>query len=248
MRFAIYDELVSWYPLLDPLDDHEEEVAGYAAILRQALGEGRHRLLELGAGAGHNAFFLKREFDCTLTDIAPTMLAASRRSNPDCEHVEGDMRTLRLERTFDAVFVHDAVVYMTSEADLCAAAQTAVLHTRPGGASLFAPDTDRESFGEYSQLHENEEGDRALRCLEWSWDPDPNDDTYTVEYALLLRDGREMRAIHDRHVEGLFSKATWRRVLESVGFEVELMTRPHEPGVPLAGYTLDCFLCRRPRQ
>ncbi len=33
----------------------------------------------------------------------------SRELNPDCEHVLGDMRTLRLGRTFDAVFVHDAV-------------------------------------------------------------------------------------------------------------------------------------------
>jgi hypothetical protein len=31
--------------------------------------------------------------------------------------VEGDMRTTRLGRQFDAVFVHDAVCYMTTEAD-----------------------------------------------------------------------------------------------------------------------------------
>ena len=31
----------------------------------------------------------------------------SRSINPECEHVQGDMRTLRLGREFDAVFVHD---------------------------------------------------------------------------------------------------------------------------------------------
>ena len=50
------------------------------------------------------------------------------------------MRTLRLQRQFDAVLVHDAVAYMTTRADLAAlVAATAFAHTRPGGAALFAP-------------------------------------------------------------------------------------------------------------
>jgi hypothetical protein len=174
------------------------------------------------------------------------MLAVSRRLNPDCDHFAGDMRNVRLGCTFDAVFVHDAIVYMTNESDLHAALRTAFLHTRPGGVALFAPDTDRESFVESSDLHEGEAGTKSLRCLEWTWDPDPNDDTYVVDYAFLLRDGREVRAVHDRHEEGLFSKATWKRLLESAGFRAETAARPHEPDVPLDGYTLDCFLGRRP--
>ena len=33
----------------------------------------------------------------TLTDIAPGMLAMSESINPECEHIVGDMRTLRLD-------------------------------------------------------------------------------------------------------------------------------------------------------
>ena len=71
-------------------------------------------LLELGSGGGNNASHLKHRFECTLTDLSPEMLALSRTLNPECEHIEGDMRTLRLERTFDAVFVHDAIAYITT--------------------------------------------------------------------------------------------------------------------------------------
>ena len=67
-------------------------------------------LLELGSGGGNNASHLKARFNCTLTDISPDMLALSRTLNPECEHLEGDMRTLRLGRTFDVVFIHDAIV------------------------------------------------------------------------------------------------------------------------------------------
>jgi len=243
VRPLLYDELVSWYRLLDPVADHLDEATSYARALEAAAAPRPETLLELGAGAGGNAFHLKRRFRCTLTDPSGPMLALSRELNPDCEHLAGDMRTLRLGRLFDAVLVHDAVAYMTTEADLAAAARTAFAHTRPGGAALFAPDFVRETFAERSQLHAGDDGLRALRCLEWTWDPDPADDTYTVEYAFLLRDGSDLRAVHDRHVEGLFSRAAWTRLLGEAGFEVETTARP----LPLDHNAADeVFLCRRP--
>ncbi|MEA2702730.1 MAG: hypothetical protein QOD63_675, partial [Actinomycetota bacterium] len=68
-------------------------------------------MLELGSGGGHNAVHLVADFAMTLVDLSDQMLDVSRRLNPGCEHVVGDMRTVRLGRSFDAVFVHDAVDY-----------------------------------------------------------------------------------------------------------------------------------------
>ena len=74
------------------------------------------------------------------------MRAVSLALNPDCEHVAGDMRSVRLGRQFDAVFVHDAVCYMTTESDLQLAIETAFVHCQPGGVALFAPDFVRDTF------------------------------------------------------------------------------------------------------
>jgi hypothetical protein len=114
------------------------------------------------------------------------------------------------------------------------------VHTRPGGAAVFAPDCVAETFREGATLHQGDGGGRALRCVEWAWDPDPGDDTCTVEYAFLLRDGREMKAVHDRHLEGIFPRETWRRVLEGAGYRVELAERLDD------GRVDEVFLCRRP--
>ena len=100
-------------------------------------------VLELGSGGGHVALHLKQRFAMTLVDLSEDMLAVSRRLNPECEHLQGDMRTVRLGRTFDAVFVHDAVDYMTTEADLRRAIETAFAHCRPGGIAVFVPDRPR---------------------------------------------------------------------------------------------------------
>ena len=168
------------------------------------------------------------------------MLSLSRELNPECEHFAGDMRSLRLNRRFDTVLVHDAVVYMTTEEDVLATARTAFVHTRPGGAAIFAPDHLWDTFRESTELIEGEDGSRALRCLAWTWDADSCDATYAVEYALLLRDGNTVTAAHDRHVAGLFSEATWHRLLRTTGFEVETIRRPIGNGE-----VDQIFLCRR---
>ena len=236
----LYSELASWYRLVDPLADHEDEAAAYAVAFERVLGtRPAATLLELGAGAGHNAFYLKRRFRCTLADISPEMLALSQELNRECEHVRGDMRSVRLGRPFDAVFVHDAIMYLTTEDDLAAAIGTAYAHTAPGGAALFAPDFVQEALREMTEVIEGRHGDRAMRCLAWTWDPDPTDSTYVVDYAYLLREGPEVTAVHDRHVEGVFPRATWMRLLSDAGYQVELARRPLGDGV-----TDEIFLCR----
>jgi SAM-dependent methyltransferase len=237
----LYRDLLPWYRLIDPPHDHLDEANSYRVALEGAASGRAETLLELGAGAGHNAFHLKQRFRCTLSDVSQGMLGLSRELNPECEHVVGDMRSLRLGRAFDVILVHDAVMYMTSIQQLLEAATTAFEHTRPGGAAIFAPDCVRESFREAAVHNAEQQGDRAVQYIEWSWDPDPADETVCVDYAFLLREAGTVKAVHDQHIEGLFSRAVWHRVLEQVGYRVSMVERPldHE--------TFDeVFLCRRP--
>ena len=88
-------------------------------------------LLELGSGSGNNASFLKARFEMVLVEPSSGMLAVSQALNPEVPHVIGDMRSVRLGRVFDGVFVHDAVTYMLTEFDLRRAIDTAYVHCRP---------------------------------------------------------------------------------------------------------------------
>jgi len=202
----LYSELAEWFHLLTAPAEYAEEAVFYTKQLVEACDRLPKTVLELGSGGGNNASHMKAHLEMTLVDLSPQMLELSRSINPECEHLEGDMRTVRLGREFDAVFVHDAVVYMTTEEDLKAAIDTAFVHCRQGGAALFAPDHVREKFKPSTDHggHDADDG-RGLRYLEWTWDPDPNDDTSTVDFAYLLRDAdRSLRVEQDRHVEGLF--------------------------------------------
>ena len=215
----LYSELAGWFHLLTAPEDYEEEAAEIVRLAEEA-GEGELRtLLELGSGGGNNASHLKHRFDCTLTDLSEQMLEVSRGLNPECEHVEGDMRTLRLGRTFDAVLAHDAIVYMTTEADLRAVFATAFEHLRPGGVAVFLPDCVRETFAEQTRHGGHDGGGRSLRYLEWTHDPDPADSTYEVDFAIVLREDGTTRVVHQHFVEGLFDEAEWLAWLREAGFE-----------------------------
>jgi len=215
----LYTEFADWYHLLSAPAEFAEDAQLYLEILADAAGAPPRTLLELGSGGGNIAFHCKSTVQATLVDLSRRMLALSQRVNPECEHVQGDMRTIRLDRSFDAVLVHDAVQYMTTEADLRHAIVTAYTHCRPGGVALFAPDFTRETFVP-ATTHGGHDGDRrSMRYLAWISDPDPSDTSYVVDFAYLFHeDGQPTRSVHERHVQGVFARADWLRLLADVGF------------------------------
>jgi len=220
----LYTELAAWWPLFSSPEDYAAEAAFYRKLLVEACPTPPQRVLELGSGGGNNASHLKPHFQMTLVDRSPGMLVVSGTLNPECEHLEGDMRTVRLGREFDAVFVHDAVMYMTTEDELRQVMATAFIHCKVGGAALFAPDHVRETLQLKTDWGGNDGVGSGVRYLEWDWDPDPDDTTYFGEFTYLLREGADIRFIYDRHVFGIFPRATWMRLLSEAGFTPRRVT------------------------
>ncbi len=83
---------------------------------------------------------------------------------------------------------------------------------------------------------------RALRYLEWSYDPDPSDSLCTTQYAFLLREGGQVRVVHDEHEGGLFPRETWLALCREAGFEPEMQSYRHSE----VEADLEVILCRKP--
>src|SRR5207249_3893988 len=108
-------------------------------------------------------------------------------------------------------------------------------HCAPGGTALFMPDVVRETFVSIT-MHGGHDGEgRAIRYIEWTFDVDSSDTTYTVDFAYLLREGNDpVRVVHDHHVFGMFSRETWLRLLKDTGFDPQLVTDPWDREVFVA--------------
>ena len=238
-RPRIYSDLAHWWLLFSPPHHYVEEVADVLPTLLAAPDAPPRTMLELGCGGGSMAFHLKHHLQLTLTDRSPEMLAMCRQINPECEHLVGDMRTLDLGRTFDLVMIHDAIMYLTDAESLRAAFATAFRHCRPGGAAVILPDCVSETL----ELRTEDGGEdgadgRAMRWLEWVWDPNPEDHTFKAAYSFLLRDpdGR-VTVDMDEHTLGVFPRASWLEWLRAAGFDASSRMDP---------WNRDIFIARKP--
>ena len=233
----LYDELAEWWPIMAGPAEFRKEALFFGRLLRGPSNNPPRTVLDLGSGTGNNAFHLKAHFTMTLVDMSPQMLAVNRSVNPECEHIEGDIRTLRLGRTFDAVFVHDAVCHMTTVSDLQAVMETAYVHCRPGGVALFVPDELLETFVPSTDHGGNDKENRSVRYVQWTTDPDPHDTAILVDFGILLRDEQgDVRVVHERQTHGLFARAVWLRLLRTTGFTSSVVRSEH---------IRDVFLCHR---
>jgi len=222
----LYGDLAYLWPLVSPPEDYAAEACCWREVLRGKLGPGRHRVLELGVGGGHHLSHLTAEFEATAVDLSEAMMCHSRRLNPGVEHIVGDMRTIRLGRTFQAVLIHDAVSHMQTEADLKATFATAAAHLEPGGVFITSPDHFRETFRDpFVDSTTHSDGETELTFIEFNYDPDPADTTIETVLLYLIRKGGELRIELDRLTTGLFARQRWLDLMGEAGFEVECCRR-----------------------
>ncbi len=220
MSYRLYTDLAPWWPHLSHRESLAMEASVHLRLIDDALGQPARTILELGSGGGLLAREIEDDRTIVLTDLSPEMLAQSKQVNPGREHILGDMRSMRLGRTFDAVLLHDAVMYLTSPDELAATFATAAAHLENGGVLLVLHDVVKDTFEEGS-MSGGSLGAPAAQLLEWHWDPDPEDDTYRVDMCFMLRheDGR-METIHEHHEMGLFDRATLSRLIRGAGFNL----------------------------
>ena len=231
----LYGDLAYLWPIISPPEDYQDEAEVWRNAIRDKLGQGRHRVLELGVGGGHILSHLTEDFQATAVDISPQMLDLSRKLNPSVEHHLGDMRSLRLGETFDAVLIHDAIACMVTEDDLAATFETAKRHLRPGGLLIVAPEWVRDNFRAPMVFHWERKGKRngddiQVTVQEYLHDPDPSDTEIESVYTYTIVEGGQERVEQDTHTTGLFPMATWTRLLQEADFQVETVRLPINEG------------------
>jgi SAM-dependent methyltransferase len=137
---AVFSEYASYYDLLYRDKDYEGE-AEYIHRLIQRFSPGAHSLLELGSGTGKHAHLLsKKGYSLHGVEVSSEMLERARsvQTNVALSFTQGDVRTVRLGKTFDVVLsLFHVFSYMTTNEDLAAAFATVRVHLKQGGHLIF---------------------------------------------------------------------------------------------------------------
>ena len=205
--------------LADP-PEYEDEVMVYVDLIKRTASEPPSTLLHLGSGAGGHDRIFKRHFAVTGVDLSLGMLNKARVAHPDIEYLEGDMRTLRLNRQFDAVVIPDSIDYMASQDDLRRAIQTAVAHLKTSGVLLVVGKTE-ETFQDNNFAYTGEKDGVHVTVLEDNYINPFRPNTYEATLVYLIRQQGELTTHTDHQVLGLFSQATWEKAFN----DAELTTQ-----------------------
>jgi SAM-dependent methyltransferase len=142
----VFGHLARCYDLLYADKDYGRE-ARFVHELLQRHAPGARTILELGCGTGAHAVHLVKEgYEIHGVDLSAEMLdrTGERLAQMPPELAagltfsQGDLRTLRLGRTFDAVIaLFHVLSYQTTNHDLQAAFATVKEHLHPGGVFIF---------------------------------------------------------------------------------------------------------------
>lgn len=196
--------------------DCEEEVALYVDLIKRSSTKPPRTLLHLGSGAGGHDGIFKRHFTVTGVDISPGMLERARAAHPEIEYCAEDMRTVRLDREFDAVVIPDSIDYMVTRDDLQQAIHTATLHLKSGGVLLVTAKT-AEIFQNNNFAYTGEKDDVHVTLLENNYVNPFRPETYEATMVYLIRHRGGLTVHHDHHVLGLFPEATWEAQFRDAG-------------------------------
>jgi SAM-dependent methyltransferase len=215
----LYSDLADLWRFVSPPEHYVEEAATFRKRLRHYGVLDGGSVLHLGSGGGSVDFQLKQWYRVTGVDLSEAMLDHARRVNPDVEYIQGDMRSVRLDRTFDAVLVHDAISYMTSVEELEMVYRTAAAHLSVGGVMIGLPEELKGRLpDDYIDIDTQTDGARTVTMIETKFDADPDDNEHEAIFIFLIRDGGEMRVEVDRHHVGIFTLDEFLGAMRMAGF------------------------------
>ncbi|NMG10049.1 class I SAM-dependent methyltransferase [Brasilonema sp. UFV-L1] len=143
---TIFNNYARYYDLLYRDKDYLGETQFIQQLIKSHASETRN-ILELGCGTGIHALLLaKQGYQVHGVEISHQMLQKADERlcclSPDLgsqlKFTHGDIRTVRLNQTFDVILsLFHVVSYQTTNEDLLATFATVKEHLKPGGIFIF---------------------------------------------------------------------------------------------------------------
>lgn len=203
--------------------EYKNEVTFYIDLIKANSQSPSSTLLHLGCGAGGHDTFFKQHFTITGVDLSKGMLKIARDRHPEIEYIEGDMRTIQLNREFDVVVIPDSIDYMVSEEDLFQAITNAVFHLKIGGILLVVAKT-KETFHNNNFAYSGEKDVVSVTLLENNYINTFKPNTYEATFMYLIRKNGKLTIHTENQILGLFPLATWGSIFKKAGLAVQKKT------------------------
>jgi SAM-dependent methyltransferase len=119
-------------------------------VFQKYLPDPPSSVLDIACGSGRDLVeFAKRYPDCVGFDITPSMVALAQKRNPKLNIVTADMRSCRLNRSFDAICaLGGSINFALSNDEMDATIKTYHAHAHEGTLLIVQPLNPGDFFGQ----------------------------------------------------------------------------------------------------
>jgi len=226
---SVFNEYARYYDLLYRDKDYGAETE-YVHGLIQAQNPDAKSILNIGCGSGrHDRCLVAHGYTVTGVDISEEMLAAAQNSaagSESLDYVQGDARSVRLDKTFDVVIsLFHVMSYQVTNADLMAAFVTAHTHLKPGGSFVFDCWYGPGVLTDPPTVRVKELEDDVITVTRIAQPVmHPNENVVDVNYRVFLKDNGSgsVREINETHRMRYLFQPEVEMMLTTAGFELQL--------------------------
>ena len=247
-QWRAYTDLAWTDSIIAPPKDYAEETDLFVEAIKEDSKIETKTLLHLGCGAGGHDFTFKKHFKVTGVDISEEMLEIAKGINPEIDYISGDMRTVNLGESFDAVAIPDSIMHMITIDDLRKSINTASQHLKPGGVLLIVAHI-KEEFRDNNFVYTGAKGDIEITIFENNTIIKPDRTTYEAVVVYLIRRKGRLEIHSDVCTGGLFPLATWLSLFKAQKYNVrQIKLEQSYDRYLLEGgkYILRVFICGKP--
>ena len=253
----IFNQYSEYYDLFYEDKDYQGETIYLDQLIRK-YNPGAKSILDLGCGTGEHDFLLaQKEYSITGVDQSDFMLSLAQNklseiNNNISERItfkNHDIRTLRLEKTYDVVIsMFHVMSYQQTNKDLKCAFTTAYKHLEPGGIFIFDcwygpgvledPPIERIKKVENSSVVVTRIARPVFRRHE---------NQVEVNYYLAVFDkkSRQKREFIESHTMRYLFKPEVEYFLNNIGLEMISFSEFMRESVPARGEWNACFIGRK---
>jgi SAM-dependent methyltransferase len=207
--------------------DYASESAALDALIRERKPRAR-TLLDVACGTGAHLAHLRERYEVIGVDLDPAMVQEARRHLGSDVVFQGDMRSLRLGTTFDAVLcLFSSIGYVRGTDELDAAVASMAAHLNPGGVLIVdgwvRPDAWRD--GIWGAIDTAEDDDvKVVRVSRSS-----REGSLTrLEMHHLVATPEGIEHVVDHHELTLFEPGSYEDAFERAGLRTEVVAGPLE--------------------
>lgn len=225
MTNKVFDAYAAYYNLLYRDKDYRAEAEYVSGLIRQ-FKPSAHALVDFGCGTGRHAVeFARLGYEVLGVDLSPQMIEIAHQvKETNVEFASGDIRNVRLNRTFDAVLsLFHVMSYQSTGNDLMLAFDTAAAHLNTGGLFIFDCWYGPGVIADPPRVVRRVMADESIE-VERLATPTHNQDDHTInvhfEVHVTERASGERFTLHEDHLMRYLFTGDVEHLAEAAGFKI----------------------------